>query len=276
MRKISSFTLLLGVCLLVATSICLVLSLLAPEPKLTSRVVSGEQYSVDIAELTTISELRDRIELDIYKQELVGIEVPILIDNYVRNKFYHGYSTKPWYNNWVLAITDWIIPQYMLSGNMKPTDIVQYDYGICNQQAILFQNLVKEFGYDYGSVRFNTPNFGHFASAVNVDGDWYYFDQDLEPEYDRADSNVFHQIDLGNQQVLTRMYGDHFENITDDMIELSEINSFPAKRGVLAQDMSFALSWYGWLFVLLPSTAIIFYQHLSQGRRDDDHQVSSS
>jgi hypothetical protein len=276
MRKISSFTLLLGVCLLVATSICLVLSLLAPEPKLTSRVVSGEQYSVDIAELTTISELRDRIELDIYKQELVGIEVPILIDNYVRNKFYHEYSTKPWYNNWVLAITDWIIPQYMLSGNMKPTDIVQYDYGICNQQAILFQNLVKEFGYDYGSVRFNTPNFGHFASAVNVDGDWYYFDQDLEPEYDRADSNVFHQIDLGNQQVLTRMYGDHFENITDDMIELSEINSFPAKRGVLAQDMSFALSWYGWLFVLLPSTAIIFYQHLSQGRRDDDHQVSSS
>jgi hypothetical protein len=276
MRKISSFTLLLGVCLLVATSICLVLSLLAPEPKLTSRVVSGEQYSVDIAELTTISELRDRIELDIYEQELVGIEVPILIDNYVRNKFYHEYSTKPWYNNWVLAITDWIIPQYMLSGNMKPTDIVQYDYGICNQQAILFQNLVKEFGYDYGSVRFNTPNFGHFASAVNVDGDWYYFDQDLEPEYDRADSNVFHQIDLGNQQVLTRMYGDHFENITDDMIELSEINSFPAKRGVLAQDMSFALSWYGWLFVLLPSTAIIFYQHLSQGRRDDDHQVSSS
>lgn len=267
--RVSLIAALFGFCLFVVTGLCLVISLLAPDPELSPYIISEEQYSVDAAELDTVGEFADRIELDVREQGLVGIEVPILIDEYVRNKFHHEYSTIPWYDNWVLAVTDLAIPQYLLSGNMKPVDIVRYDYGICNQQAILFQELVKEFGYDYGSVRFQAPDFGHFASAVRVNGDWYFFDPNLEPEYDRTDPDVFRQIDLGNKQVLTRMYGDHFENITEDMIELSEINTFPASNGVLAQELTFVLSWYGWMLILLPSAAAMFRQGRLQRRCRD-------
>ena len=276
MRRVSSLAFLFGSCLFIVTSLCLVVSLLVPDPELTSSIISGEQYSVDAAALDTVSELTDRIELDVHEQELVGIEVLILIDEYVRSKYYHEYSIIPWYDNWALAVTDLVIPQYLLSGSMKPVDIVRYDYGICNQQAILFQELVKEFGYDYGSVRFQSPDFGHFASAAKVNGDWYFFDQNLEPEYDRTDPNVFRQIDLGNKQVLTMMYGDHFENITEDMIELSDINSFPASRGVLAQEMTFILSWYGWIFILLPSAAAMFRQGRLQRRGRDSSSSFSN
>ena len=265
-RRVSLIIALFGFCLSIVTGLCLIMSLLAPDPELTPYIVSEEQYSVDTAKLDTVSELTARIELDVREQGLDGIEVPILIDEYVRNKFYQEYSTIPWYDNWVLAVTDLVIPQYLLPGNMKPDDIVRYDYGICNQQAILFQELVKEFGYDYGSVRFQSPDFGHFASAVRVNGDWYFFDPNLEPEYDRTNPDIFRQIDLGNKQVLTRIYGDHFENITEDMIILSGINTFPASRGVLAQELTFILSWYGWMLILLPSAATMFRQGRLQRR----------
>ena len=95
MRRVSSLAFLFGSCLFIVTSLCLVVSLLVPDPELTSSIISGEQYSVDAAALDTVSELTDRIELDVREQELVGIEVLILIDEYVRSKYYHEYSIIP-------------------------------------------------------------------------------------------------------------------------------------------------------------------------------------
>ncbi len=270
MRKISLITLLIGILLLFVTLLCFVISIYSPSSRLSSHTSFEEQYSTNIAQIVKLDEFKDQIRSDVNEQGLTGIEIPILIDEYVRNKFYHEYSVKPWNDNWVLAFVDLIVPQYLLSGNMRPTDIIQYDYGLCNQQAILFQELIKDFGYDYGSVRFNIPDFAHFASAVNVNGDWYFFDSNLEPIYDRTDPNIFYQIDAGNQQVLTRLYGDHFRNVTSEMIELSEINFFPASRGVLAQTIFLYISWYGWIFLLFPSAGFLFYKQNSKRRKGDD------
>ena len=158
---------------------------------------------------------------------------------------------------------------------MRQDDIFKYDYGICSQQAIVFQVIVGDFGFDYGSVRFSAPDFSHFASAVRVNGEWYYFDQNLEPEYDRTSSTIFDQIILGNEQILTDIYGNHFDDITDDMIELTDINTFPASRGVLAQTVTYVLSWYGWASLVFPSIAALLYRRRTQQSGDAERRDSN-
>ena len=274
-KRISVAFFVLGIILLAITSLSLIFSLTAVSPTLTTSNISEEQYSPDIATFRTLREFEDMVAIEIDAQGLSGIEIPILIDDYLRKKFYHGYSVKRWHDNWVLAFVNTMIPQYYLSGNMRQDDIFQYDYGICSQQAIVFQVIVGDFGFDYGSVRFSAPDFGHFASAVRVNGEWYYFDQNLEPEYDRTSSNIFDQIILGNEQILTDMYGNHFDDITDDMIELTDINTFPASRGVLAQTVTYVLSWYGWAFLVFPSIAALLYRRRTQQSGDAEPRDSN-
>lgn len=48
----------------------------------------------------------------------------------------------------------------------------------------MFQKVIENFGFEYGSVRFTSPDFGHFAAAAKVDEHWYFFDPNLEPEYE--------------------------------------------------------------------------------------------
>ncbi len=262
--NISTTSLILGIVLLAITSTSLIFSLTTSDPTLTTSTITEEQYSYEIAALPSIREFENKIEIEIYEQGLSGIEIPILIDDYVRNKFYHEYSVKPWHDNWVLALVNTLIPQYLLSGNMKPEEIFRYDYGICNQQAILFQEIVRDFGFDYGSVRITVPGFPHFASAVMVTDEWYFFDPNLEPEYDRRDPNIFDKIVIGDKQVLTAMYGNHFDDASSEMIEFSEINTFPAARGVLAQEMSYVISWYGWALLVFPSLVILLHRRRTQ------------
>ena len=157
---------------------------------------------------------------------------------------------------------------------MKPKELIRFDYGICNQQAIVFQAIMKNLGFDYGSVRFSSPDFAHFTSAAKVNDKWYFFDPNLEPEYDRTDPAIFDLITSGDKEFLTRMYGDHFNNISSEMIQLGDINNFPASRGVLAQDMSFFLSWYGWMLFLALSLAFLLHGRRSSRRTTKEPSLS--
>lgn len=255
----------LGTLLLVPTCISLILSLTESGPSLTTLKIEGEEYSPEIATITSMSGFEDRIRQDIYENDLSGIDVPILVDDYVRNKFFNKESYLDWYDNWTLAMMDRVFlrrlfPELYLTHNMKPDDIVRFDHGLCNQQAIVFQTIIDKLEFEYGSVRFSSPDFGHFASAVKVAGVWYFFDSNLEPVYDRSDPELFDQILSGDRFLLTRMYGNHFSSISSEMIQLGDINTFPASRGTLVQTMSFFLSWYGWALFLVPNAAVLLYR----------------
>ena len=56
------------------------------------------------------------------------------------------------------------------------------------------------------------------------------------------------------------------EYIKSDSVRLRDINKFPAKNGLLIQNITKIISWYGWIFLLLVSMLFyIFYNHI--GRR---------
>jgi len=198
-KKISNFFFLSGGILFLLTIYSFIISLKFSEPiKIYSDVKSDvkEEYSPEIAIISSMKEFKNKIRTEIKKKDLSGIEIPILIDDYVRMKFKHGYSTVDWHDNWFLSFLNMLFPQYYFNSLMKPNNIIRKEYGICNQQAIVFQDVVKDYGFDYGSLRFSIPKFSHFTSAVKVEGEWYFFDPNMEPQYNRRDPNVFKDICL--------------------------------------------------------------------------------
>ena len=127
-----------------------------------------------------------------------------------------------WHNNWTLSLVDLLAPDYFLMGYMEPGEILRFDHAICNQQAIVFQTVVGNLGFDYGSIRFTGSDFGHFTSAVKVDNQWYYFDPNLEPEYDRTDPRIFQDIISADKQTLTNIYGNRFGDFHAEMVNFSD------------------------------------------------------
>ena len=216
-----------------------------------------EEYDSEIAAISSLEDMKRSIKKKVEDEKLSGIEIPILIDNFVRNKFFHRASYLTSCKYWLLDLLNITFPEFFFDTAMRPEDIIKKDYGICNQQAIVFQDIVQDFGFEYGSVRFATPNFGHFASAVKVDNSWFFFDSNLEPPYDRRNPNIFKSIIAVDKTVLNKMYEHRikgtnlsFDQAKKGMITLSDINTFPAQRGVLVQDLSYLFSNFGWLLFL--------------------------
>ena len=225
----------------------------------------NEIYDPEIGSINTLQELKNIIRIDIEQENLTGIEIPIYIDDLLRKKFIHGSSSINTKGNWLLQLADYLFPSRELTFSFSPEDVAMHNRGICSQQAILFQELVGDFGFEYESVGFNVPllefkevggdkEFNHFASAVKVDGNWYYFDSNLEPMYDRNNHLVYSELLLGQSERLTELYPSYkWADITESMIYRFSRNIFPAPNGFLFQQISKVFSFFSWIIFCLLS-----------------------
>ena len=237
-----------GIVLTLATGVSLLASLSADESGTQPEGKMGEEFSAEIAEIDSVAGFEQAIAQEIELNELIGLEVAVFVDDMMRRKFFHGYAEMPWYDNWVLAIVHRVVPEKEIMGYLDPHDVVRHDYGICSQQAILFQHLMSSLGFSVGSVRFSLPGLGHFASAAKVDGEWYLFDSNFEPLYYRRDPAVLAGLLEKDQKVISSLYGQEAAvNVQSGVVTLSDINQFPAARGRLVQRMSLALSRFAGL-----------------------------
>lgn len=96
----------------------------------------------------------------------------------IRKRFYHGYSHYSLSENWIAALAG----KYLwddLSAIVDPKDILRYPMAACSQQAIVMAASCRELGIPYRPVFFKH----HFALEVNIRGQWYYTDPNMEPRY---------------------------------------------------------------------------------------------
>ena len=239
-----------GIALILATGVSLVASLSADASDTLPEGRAGEEFSAEIAEIDSVAGFEQAIAQKIELNGLTGLEVAVFVDDMMRRKFLHGYAEMPWYDNWVLAIAHRVVPEKELMGYLDPHDVVRHDYGICNQEAILFQHLMSSLGFSVGSVRISLPHLPHFASAVKVDGEWYLFDSNFEPLYDRRDPAILAGLLEKDQTVISSLYGQgEAVDAQSGVVTLSDIDQFPAARGRLVQRMSLALSRFAGLVV---------------------------
>jgi hypothetical protein len=174
------------------------------------------------------------------------------IDQFVRDRFFHGTSHLSARENWIAALAGAVWSNLAIP--VLPNDILKHRRAMCSQQAIVFMELLRHFKIDYGSVRFDWPGTrsrrGHFATAAKVDGQWRYFDPDAEANLRVPLSAVM------NGQGLKELYPTHPELVSgiqhataNGDASLSQLNTFPAPRGGAFQTVTAWLSAYGWLIL---------------------------
>jgi len=175
----------------------------------------------------------------------------------VRKKYFHQTAYISADTNWILIGADYFFPeQYFLSA-VDPEDLVKKNYAMCSQQSIIFQELIKTYQFEYASIRiisyFNeTINFRHFANAVKADDDWFFFDSNREPVYDRNNPLIYKKILKADKEVFRKLYpGYNFDLLTKEMITFGDLNTFPAKRGVMFQKTTQFLSNFSWFLFLI-------------------------
>ncbi|MEL0115788.1 MAG: transglutaminase-like domain-containing protein [Gammaproteobacteria bacterium] len=198
------------------------------------------------------------IELEVNKQILTGIEIPIFVDDFLRKRFHHKTNYLNHTNNWLLLFLNKLFPNKGLLGALDPEHIIKEVYGSCSQQAIIFQEIIKTFGFEYSSIGINAElingeNFGHFISAVKMDDKWYIFDTNLEPIYDRHDSEITSRLLTGDYETLKSLYPyTNFSDLSPSYnIVLRDQNSFPATNGLIFQKFTALVSNYIWLVLAI-------------------------
>ena len=218
---------------------------------------SKEIYDKNFETINNLEELKSLIRSEIDKRNYEGIDIPIFIDNIVRKKYFHRTAYIPSSTNWVLKIFDFFLPTKEFLTAMDPEDLVKKNHGICNQQAIIFQEIIKDYEFEFASIGFDIKipeqeNFGHFVSAVKIQEDWFYFDSNMEPNYDRSDPLIFRRVIEADKSLLKKLYPEYnFNLVNKDMIVFRDLNTFPAKKWVMFQEITLFISNFSWIFFLI-------------------------
>ncbi len=216
-----------------------------------------EIYDEKIAKIDNLDDLKSFVDDEIQKNNFEGIDIPIYIDDIVRRKYFHQTAYISADTNWILKGADYLFPEFFFLSAMDPKDLIKKNHGSCSQQSIIFQEFIKDYKFEYASIGFGISipdqmDFSHFVSAVKIGGDWFYFDSNLEPVYDRKNSLILKRVLEGDKEVLKKLYPQYnFDLLTKEMINFRDLNRFPAKRGVMFQKITQFLSNFSWLVFLI-------------------------
>lgn len=245
---------LLFLCALVLGAITLV-SELAPFSRGLAPLASdfSETWRPDLARVRSVDDAMRVLPAYIDRQHgSRDARVAAGIDQFVRERFYHGNSYISFHRNWLAAVAGafWI----NLREPVVADEILRHRSALCNQQSIVFQELLKRYNIHYASVTMAWPDpqpseRGHFAVAARIDGNWIYFDTDLEAA--RRGVPVERVID---GSALPALYGDKPALLpkmqyaaAHGQIMLTHIDQYPAPRGALFQIVTEWLSNWAWL-----------------------------
>ena len=216
-----------------------------------------EIYDEKIAKIDNLNDLKKFVDYEIKENNFEGIDIPIYIDDIVRRKYFHQTAYISADTNWILKGADYFFPEFFFLSAMDPKDLIKKNHGSCSQQSIIFQEFIKDYKFEYASIRFdisisNELNFGHFVNAVKIGSDWFYFDSNMEPVYDRKNSLIFKQVLEADKKVLKKLYPQYnFDRLTKEMIDFGDLNRFPAKEGVMFQKITQFLSNSSWFLFLI-------------------------
>ncbi|MDQ6756279.1 MAG: hypothetical protein M3004_05015 [Bacteroidota bacterium] len=176
------------------------------------------------------------------------------VSKLIKERFYHGFSRYPLSQNWIAAYGEYFCG-YGLASIVKPDDILKYNYGGCSQQSIVLMEVMKRKKIDYRSVGF--PH--HFATELKFNGNWYFFDPNMEPnltDSDRLESkwnccadSLKKYYDTTRFHDLDWAFGKSFE------IAFGKTNAVAAPHATIFHTATMYLSKTLWLFPLV----IVFY-----------------
>lgn len=173
-----------------------------------------------------------------------------LLGSIVERRFYHGFSHYALSENWLAALAGNLVKEDY-SCKVLPEEILEHGNAACSQQALVMMQVLRNKNISYRSLGF--PH--HFAIEVLVDGQWYFFDTNMEPgltKEQRALGHWQHRNDVMKQYYDPAIYADidyQFGHNTTALI--GTVNEEPGMRVAFFHMATGVLSKIGWLIPLL-------------------------
>jgi len=238
------------------------------QAKSASNAPLNEIFEENLEFLNSKDSLHKYFQDQIQEKKISDLEIVTLADDLLRRRFRHGDIVIEPKENWLLYIFNYLSGNWensLYTSALNPDVILRSPHAICNQQAIIFQGLMQFMGFEYLSINFNIPSpetdFGHFASAVKVQNNWYFVDTNIEPKYERLDPTVLPRLLSGDLKLFNSLYPRwSVSEIPDGSIYSSYLNEFPAKEGKFLQDFSYYISNYAWIIFLTMHFSSYFFQ----------------
>jgi len=164
----------------------------------------------------------------------------------IRYRFFHGYSHYSLSENWIAAVAGKLV-WYNLSAIVLPNDILKYPMAACSQQSIVLMEHFRNKKIPFRKIAFDH----HFAVEGLINGQWIYFDTNLEPRFNNK-RRSFEYLNQGNR--LRELYKDR---LPPDYIatvlgnpKYGKINAFPAPNAKILHKTLMVLSRGLWVLPL--------------------------
>jgi hypothetical protein len=173
-----------------------------------------------------------------------------LLNNVLERRFYHGFSHYSLSENWIAALAGKLVKEDY-SCKVQPDEILGHANAACSQQALVMMQVLRDKNISYRPLGF--PH--HYAIEVLADGQWYFFDTNMEPVVSKAQRSLAHwqhRNDVMKQYydpVIHTNINYQFGNHTTALI--AAVNEEPGKRVAFFHVATGIFSKIGWLIPLL-------------------------
>ena len=219
-----------------------------------------EEYDPSLSRLNSIDKLVkycDSLYLGtVFTNNQVEVERDYtnIVNSVVRKRFFHGYSFYGFSRNYMaLLLSKATVPG--LGAVVVPNDILKFPFAACSQQSIVMMEVLRSKGFNTRKVSFQGNISGHFCFEVFYDGDWHFYDTNMEPDVNLLNSYGRPGIAFlaSNPEILVKAYKQYPRNKILDIFPkytYGDINKFPAPKAIIFQNVSKFLSYLAWFFFL--------------------------
>lgn len=209
-----------------------------------------ELFDPSLSKINSIQKLIDYADsVSQNKYARNSLEYALVISDVMEKRFYHGFSNYSLKQNWIAALTQYFLG-HDVDNPVIAEDVLKYPYAGCSQQAIVLAEIMKREKVNYRSLGF--PH--HYATELEFNNSWYFFDTNMEPEISPEERNVTNWKHASDS--LKKFYRKNFAAIEygfgdSQKPEVGKINAAPAPRAALFQTITKYLSKLLWILPLL-------------------------
>lgn len=201
-----------------------------------------ELFNIELSRFKSIEDITAHID-GIYAATHTSSEIDTLAyvkatSDIVKKRFYHGLSEYSLRDNWISYIGAKLFWNH-LNAIVEPDDVLDYNKGLCSQQAIVFLEILKRKGIKTRWIGLGYKEGpGHFLAEVYYQGKWHLYDVNLEPKWERVtnhhESIAYYKqypdtLFLAYEGIISRNL---FDKIMEK-VQYGEVNEFPAKNMLL-------------------------------------------
>jgi hypothetical protein len=247
-------------------TILIALAILLAAPNFINMDINGlseydqkERFNPALSSINSIDELEEYVDRCAALKNIPphSDEYTAVLAYVISCRFYHGFSHWKLNENWIAAVGQKITGMG-LACKVKPEDIMKHPHAACSQQALVMMEILRRKQIDYRKAGF--PH--HYALEVKLNGHWYFFDPNMEPNISIAQR--MHEHWKGENDNLKKYYDPAIHPMlsyqfgNNQRVELGPVNEIPAQNASLFQGITSLLSKTLFcipLFVLLWKTA---------------------